>query len=118
IRTRTGVACDWPGLASRSEVRLNRSRHIGLFSRVPEEVLGASLFLPVERAIADISERHGRGPWRREDVLVLDREADLQILALRIGDRHPPRFVIFLDVPFESFLRGGVIEHAIAFDHV
>src|SRR5258706_1405136 len=106
------------GQSDGSEFRLVRPWNIGLFSRVPEEAFGASLFLPVKRASADISKRHSRGPRRREDVLVLDCETELQILALGIGDWHPTRLVIFLGVPFESFLGGFVIEHPVPFDHL
>src|SRR5580704_13915105 len=64
-----------------SEVRFVRPRHIGVLSRVPLDVFGASLFLPVGGAASATSVSHGRGPRRREDGFILDRELELQVLA-------------------------------------
>jgi len=66
-------------VSRRSEVRLAGQWHIGVLSRVPLNVFGASLFFPT---IGANSISHGRGPWRSEDAVILDREPELQVFAL------------------------------------
>src|SRR5262249_49777046 len=72
-RPRRGIQiCD----PARLEVRVFGRRHIGVLSRVPLDVFGASLFLPVSGpSTASIS--HGRGPRRGEDAFILDCELEL-----------------------------------------
>src|SRR5271167_3672136 len=70
-----------------SEIRLVRPRHFGVLSRVPLDVFGANRFHPVG-GTAPIS--HGRGPRRREDAFILDRELELQVLA-RIARAPDPQ---------------------------
>src|SRR5713226_3068035 len=94
-----------------SEIRLGRPRHIGVLSRVPLDVFGASLFRPLRGGVRSAgSIRHGRGPWRREDVLILDRELELQVLTPRVRIPHPVGDVILLCVSFEPVFRGFSIK--------
>jgi hypothetical protein len=59
-----------------SEIRLGRPRRIGIFSRVPLEVLSTSHFRP---AVRILHIRHGCCPRRREDIFILDSELELQV---------------------------------------
>src|SRR4051812_33266949 len=79
-----------------SKVRFVRARHVGLFSRVPSAVFGAHIFGPVQGAVSIPSICHRRGPLSGEDVLVLDRELELQILAGSVRKRRPRGIVMLL----------------------
>src|SRR5258708_30179805 len=100
---------------SPSEIRLVRCRDRGFLSREPVGVFGANSFRPVGEA-APVS--HGRGPRRREDAFVLDRELELQILAHMVRVPDPLGELIFLCVSFQPLFRGFVIKQPISFDHV
>src|SRR6266566_8665178 len=86
---------------ARSEIRLVRARHVRLLSRVPIAVFGALVFGPVQGTVSTSSIRHGRGPRRGEDVLILNGEFKLQVLAGSVRGRHPGCVVMLLCVPFE-----------------
>jgi hypothetical protein len=60
-----------------SEVRCVSPRHIGVLFRVPLDVFGANLFPPFIVLVANWIS-HGRGPRRREDAFILNRESELQ----------------------------------------
>src|SRR5579871_3387603 len=84
-----------------SKVRFVRARYVGLFSRIPIAVFGTHKFGPVRRAVSILSIRHRRLPRRGEDVLVLDRELELQNLAGSVRIRVAGIVVLFC-VPVES----------------
>src|SRR5258708_35446043 len=95
---------------SRSEIWFVRPRHVGVLARVPLDVFGASLFRPVggvtsTTSTSTTSISHGRGPRRREDAFVLDREPELQVLA-PIFRVHPLGDVMLLGVACEPLFGG------------
>src|SRR5215467_864380 len=101
-----------------SEIRSVRPRHVGVLSRVPLDVFGASLFHPAGGVIATASISHGRGPWRREHALILDRELKLQVLALMVRVSHPRADVMLLCIPCKPVFGGFGVQEPISFDHV
>src|SRR5712672_647506 len=100
------------------KIRFIRVRDQGVLAGIIfVAVLGADLFLPWASG-APIGD--DRRPRRGEDICVLDRELKMQAFAFvveideyAIGIRAVGA-AIFLFVLVESFLRGLVIDHAIA----
>src|SRR5260370_38638275 len=107
-----------PTWASRTlEIETDSARRVGVTTRVPQEVFGASLFHPVGGVTATASISHGRGPRRREHALILDRELELQVLAPIVRGPHALGDVMLLGVPCKPVFGGFGIEQPIPFDH-
>ena len=103
---------EWAGRFGRSKIRLIRRRYRGLLSReVAVWVFGADHFRPIaERALIDDPCR----PWHREDAGVLNRELELQSLALiaRVAGKARVRSLtaaVFALAAFIPFFHGFVI---------
>ena len=62
------------GVAVGSEIRLLRSRNLGVRSRVPLGVFGTDKFRPL---IQGAPKRYGRRPRHRENACILNHEFDL-----------------------------------------
>ena len=99
------------GVARRSrasEIRLVRSRDVRLAAEF-EAVFRADRFRPRDFA-AHISQR--RGPGRREDVFIVDRDMDLQVLAAIVavdGSRRSSGLPILFEAAVQAVLRLDVI---------
>src|SRR5215469_8339490 len=102
LRTPPQYGSTLSSISRPSEVRFVCPRHIGVLSRVPLDVFGANMFFPflgtLERSTR-YSISHGRGPRRREDAFILNRESELEELALRV--RLRPKGSMLLCVPNE-----------------
>src|SRR5205809_6048424 len=101
--------------SSSSEVRLVRARSIGVAVVVIilMKVVGTDGFR------RNIRPRHigqGRGPRRREDALVLDRQMQLQELAPVVAEDIALEQPVLFFVPLDGVLHVVVFAQPIAFD--
>ena len=101
--------------SSASEIRLLRARSVGVAVVVIilVEVFGTDGFG------IDTRSRHigqGRGPRRREDALVLDRQVQLQELAPVLTEDITGYQPILLFIPLDGVLYVVVVTQPIAFD--
>src|ERR1700691_6558891 len=103
-----------------SEIRFVRVWGRGALSRVPLEVFGADKFLAF---VEGAPKRYGRRPGGRENAFILNRDLDLQPLALvawidrRSIIRKSVVGILFC-IPCYRFLRGLIIEQPVTLHQV